>query len=210
MCVCVFFPGNFVKGKCYLHYGGESKTSCIFEWLIAVDKALPGWSVLQKQHEIRSSMFIQLFCNLKTCSSSRNCHPSGGIFVYSALDMVMFTLSLRTLSVSFLSSKLFRFWKLPNHKVLEIDIITINCLLINKFLALKEFSFNELSFPFPIYKKLILQNYNVALNSPLTEDRAHLCHITKRFCPLIRNWLIYHWQLFLDLLRKYLPNLARK
>ena len=96
-------------------------------------------------------MFIQLFCNLKTCSSSRNCSPSGGIFVYSALDMVMFTLSLRTLSVSFLSSKLFRFWKLPNHKVLEIDIITINCLLINKFLALKEFSFNELSFSFPIY-----------------------------------------------------------
>ena len=63
----------------------------------------------------------------------------------------MFTLSLRTLSVSFLSSKLFRFWKLLNHKVLEIDIITINCLLINKFLALKEFSFNELSFSFPIY-----------------------------------------------------------
>ena len=95
--------------------------------------------------------FIQIFCNLKTCSPSRNCHPSGGIFVYSALDMVMFTLSLRTLSVSFLSGKLFTFWKLPNHKVLEIDIITINCLLINKFLALKEFSFNELSFSFPIY-----------------------------------------------------------
>lgn len=149
--MCVFFPGNFVKGKCYLHCRGESKSSCIFEWLIAVNKALPGWSVLQKQHEIRSSMFIQLFCNLKTCSCSRNCPPSGGIFVYSALDMVMFTLSLRTLSVSFLSSKLFRFWKLLNHKVLEIDIITINCLLINKFLALKEFSFNELSFSFPIY-----------------------------------------------------------
>ena len=108
--------------------------------------------------------FIQIFCNLETCSSSRNCHPSGGIFVYSALDMVMFTLSLRTLSVSFLSSKLFRFWKLPNHKVLEIDIITINCLLINKFLALKEFSFNELSFSFPIYNLTKLKN--VALNSP--------------------------------------------
>ena len=106
-----------------------------------------------------------MFCNLKACSSSRNCHSSGGIFVYSALDMVVFTSSLRTLSVPYLSRKLFRFWKLPNHKVLEMDIITINSLLINKFLDLKEFSLNELSFSFPI---LItnLQNYNVALNCP--------------------------------------------
>ena len=134
-------------------------------WMIdCCRQSSAGWSVLQKQHEICSSMFIQLFCNLKTCSSSRNCPLSGGIFVYSALDMVMFTLSLRTLSESFLSSKLFRFWKLPNHKVLEIDIITINCLLINKFLALKEFSFNELSFSFPIYNLTKLKN--VALNSP--------------------------------------------
>ena len=103
--------------------------------------------------------FIQIFCNLKTCSSSRNCHPSGGIFVYSALDMVMFTSSLRTLSAPFLSRKLFRFWKLPNRKVLEKKK------LINKFLVLKEFSFNELSLSFPI---LItnLQNYSVALNCP--------------------------------------------
>ena len=109
--------------------------------------------------------FIQIFCNLKTCSSSRNCHPTGGIFVYSALDMVMITSSLRTLSAPFLSRKLFRFWKLPNHKVLEIDIIAINSFLINKFQVLKEFSFSELSFSFPILIT-ILQNYNVALNCP--------------------------------------------
>ena len=110
--------------------------------------------------------FIQIFCNLKhallpeivirqVVSLSIQPWTWWCLLRHSGNWVHLFCLG------SFLGSGNFQIakcWKLISQRYSD-------CLLINKFLVLKEFSFNELIFSFPI---LItnLQNYNVALNCP--------------------------------------------